>query len=88
MEENTSMKFREALVRAACLLVFVAQAASAQTWPQRPIKVVVPFPSGGQLDVVVRSVTEWLALILGQPIVVETKTGADGVIRDAHVVAE
>jgi tripartite-type tricarboxylate transporter receptor subunit TctC len=78
MEECLAMNFRAALTRAACLCVFVAHAASAQTWPQRPIKVVVPFPAGGQLDVVVRSVTERLAPVLGQPIVVETRTGADG----------
>lgn len=72
------MNVRTLIVRAACAAIFVAQAASAQSWPQRPIKVIVPFPAGGQLDIVVRSVTDRLAPMLGQPIVVETKTGADG----------
>jgi tripartite-type tricarboxylate transporter receptor subunit TctC len=74
------------LQRAACALVLAAQAATAQTaWPDRPIKVIVPFPAGGQLDVVVRSVTEKLAPVLGQPIVIETKTGADGNIGAEQV---
>jgi tripartite-type tricarboxylate transporter receptor subunit TctC len=75
------MTIRAVPARAACALVMLllAQAAPAQSaWPQRPIKVVVPFPAGGQLDVVVRSVTDRLAPVLGQPIVIETRTGADG----------
>ena len=75
------MTIRAVAARAACALVMLllAQAAPAQSaWPQRPIKVVVPFPAGGQLDVVVRSVTDRLAPVLGQPIVIETRTGADG----------
>ena len=50
----------------------------AQAWPDRPIKVVVPFPAGGQLDVVVRIIAERIGPALGQPIVVEVRTGADG----------
>jgi len=64
---------------AACLLLTGMQSVEAQTvWPVRPIKVIVPFPAGGQLDVVVRSVTDKLSPVLGQPIVVENRTGADG----------
>jgi tripartite-type tricarboxylate transporter receptor subunit TctC len=64
---------------ATCLVLFSMQAVEAQTaWPSKPIKVIVPFPAGGQLDVVVRSVTDKLSPILGQPIVVENRTGADG----------
>lgn len=64
---------------AACLLLAGMQSVEAQTaWPNRPIRVIVPFPAGGQLDVVVRSVTDKLSPILGQPIVVENRTGADG----------
>ncbi|MBA3506883.1 MAG: tripartite tricarboxylate transporter substrate binding protein [Betaproteobacteria bacterium] len=81
------MNIHALVARVACALVFVAQVASAQTaWPDKPIKVIVPFPAGGQLDVVVRSVTDKLSPVLGQPIVVETRTGADGNIG-AEVVA-
>jgi tripartite-type tricarboxylate transporter receptor subunit TctC len=63
----------------------IAQAQAS--WPSHPIKVIVPFPAGGQLDVVVRMVTDKIAPVLGQPIVVETKTGADGNIG-AELVAK
>jgi tripartite-type tricarboxylate transporter receptor subunit TctC len=61
----------------------VAQAA----WPVKPIKVLVPFPAGGQLDVVVRAIADKLQPVLGQPIVVENRTGADGNIA-AEAVAK
>ncbi len=49
-----------------------------EAWPTRPIRVIVPFPAGGQLDIVVRMVADKISPVLGQPIVFETKTGADG----------
>ncbi|MEP7063755.1 MAG: tripartite tricarboxylate transporter substrate binding protein [Betaproteobacteria bacterium] len=75
------MKIRALAARLVCALAILSgthTAAAQSAWPQRPIKVVVPFPAGGQLDVVVRSVTDRLAVALGQPIVIETRTGADG----------
>ena len=47
-------------------------------WPDKPIRLVIPFPAGGQLDVVSRLIAERLSPALGQPIVVEAKPGADG----------
>ena len=60
------------------LLATCAGGAAADDWPGRPIKWIVPFPAGGQLDVVSRLVAERIAPALGQPIVIEVKTGADG----------
>lgn len=58
---------------------FAAPLAHAQgAWPQKPIRIVVPFPAGGQLDVVARLIADRLSPVLGQPIVVEPKPGADG----------
>ncbi|MBK7474094.1 MAG: tripartite tricarboxylate transporter substrate binding protein [Betaproteobacteria bacterium] len=75
------------LAWSVCLLLSCLQVAQAQVvWPGKPVKVLVPFPAGGQLDVVVRSVTDKLAPILGQTIVVENRTGADGNIA-AEAVA-
>jgi tripartite-type tricarboxylate transporter receptor subunit TctC len=69
------------------LLLTMALGAFAQApWPAHPIRVVVPFPAGGQLDVVVRLVADKISPVLGQPIVVETRTGADGNIG-AEIVA-
>ena len=47
-------------------------------WPAKPIHLIVPFPAGGQLDVVARLVADRMAPVLGQPIIVEAKPGADG----------
>ena len=60
-----------------CLAAFAFVPAQA-AWPEHPIKVIVPFPAGGQLDVVVRLIAEKISPALGQPIVVEVHTGADG----------
>ncbi len=46
-------------------------------WPSRPIRVVVPYPAGGVVDVMARAVTQRLSVDLGQPIVVEAKPGAN-----------
>ena len=68
------------------LLFLTASLAHAQpAWPVKPIRLIVPFPAGGQLDVVVRIITEKVSPALGQPIVVENRTGADGKIGTEFV---
>jgi len=54
-------------------------------WPNRPIKLVVGFPAGGPVDTVSRIIGESLSRRLGQPIVVENRTGATGTIAAAQV---
>jgi tripartite-type tricarboxylate transporter receptor subunit TctC len=74
--------------KAAALAVAALAAGGAHaqpTWPDKPIRWIVPFPAGGQLDVVARLVAERLAPVLGQPIVVEAKPGADGNIGTEQV---
>ncbi|TFY97436.1 Bug family tripartite tricarboxylate transporter substrate binding protein [Ramlibacter rhizophilus] len=53
----------------------VASLAGAQDWPDRPLKLVVPYTAGGQFDVVARMVAERMQRTLGQPVVVENKPG-------------
>ncbi|MBL8386101.1 MAG: tripartite tricarboxylate transporter substrate binding protein [Burkholderiales bacterium] len=68
---------------AACLAAWLgvlAQPATAQDYPTRPITVVVPFPAGAAVDNLVRPLTGELARLLGQPVVVDNKGGAQGVI--------
>jgi tripartite-type tricarboxylate transporter receptor subunit TctC len=60
--------------------------ALAQQWPQKPIKVIVPFPPGGVTDSLARITADWLTPRLGQPVVAENRPGASGAIA-AELVA-
>jgi tripartite-type tricarboxylate transporter receptor subunit TctC len=57
----------------------------AQQWPQKPIKVVVPFPPGGVTDSLARITAEWLTQRLGQPVIAENRPGASGAIAAEFV---
>jgi tripartite-type tricarboxylate transporter receptor subunit TctC len=65
-------------IAAACALVALATAASAQDYPKRPITMIVPFAAGGTSDVIARTVAEQMAVALGQPVVIENVAGAGG----------
>jgi tripartite-type tricarboxylate transporter receptor subunit TctC len=54
--------------------------AFAQVWPSKPVRFVVPFPPGGPLDAVARTIGQAVQSLLGQPIVIENKPGALGSI--------
>jgi tripartite-type tricarboxylate transporter receptor subunit TctC len=54
--------------------------AIAQAWPTKPIRMVIPYPPGGSVDLSGRRLTEDLTAELGQPIVVENRSGANGII--------
>ncbi|HET7671028.1 MAG TPA: tripartite tricarboxylate transporter substrate binding protein [Burkholderiales bacterium] len=58
--------------------LIVSSSALAQTFPAKPVRVVVPFPPGGGTDIVARTVTPKMAEILGQPFIVENRAGAGG----------
>ncbi|MDB5379236.1 MAG: Tripartite-type tricarboxylate transporter, receptor component TctC [Rubritepida sp.] len=64
----------------ALAAAFLAGPALAQAWPDHPLRVVVPFAPGGVTDSIGRLASEWLSGKLGQPVVVENRTGANGMI--------
>lgn len=70
---------------AAALLAALALPAAAQDWPQRAVRLVVPFPPGGGTDVVSRIVAQRLSEAIGQPVVVENRGGAGGAIGSEAV---
>jgi tripartite-type tricarboxylate transporter receptor subunit TctC len=71
-------------VAAFCAALMLAAAANAQ-YAERPVTMVVPFPPGGVADTVARPVAEAMGRALGQPVVIENKSGAGGGIGMAHV---
>jgi tripartite-type tricarboxylate transporter receptor subunit TctC len=78
------MRLRNLIVLLA--VVALPQAAAAQTYPSRPIVMVVPYAAGGTFDVMGRIVAVRMSEILGQQIVVENTTGAGGIIGVNRVV--
>lgn len=71
---------RRMLVGAALAVPLLARPALAQDFPRRPIRMIVPFPAGGSSDVIVRWIAQKLTPVLGQPIVVDNRGGANGTI--------
>ena len=69
---------RAALI--ACLLCVVGATVSAQSWPNKPLKLIVPYAPAGGTDVLARNLAQKLTEALGQPVVVENRAGADGMI--------
>src|SRR5688572_12357475 len=66
-------------------LLLVCTTAYGQAYPSRPVRVIVPFPSGGTTDIVARLVAERLGATLGQPAVIENRAGAGGAIGAAEI---
>ena len=65
---------------AALGATFATTVARAQAWPERPVRVVVPAPAGSSLDIIVRTLGDKLKERWGQPLVVDNKAGAGGML--------
>jgi tripartite-type tricarboxylate transporter receptor subunit TctC len=63
---------------ALALLIGLSPIVHAQDWPNRPVRLIVPFAAGGSTDVAARLVAEYLTRSLGQQVFVENRTGANG----------
>jgi tripartite-type tricarboxylate transporter receptor subunit TctC len=66
-------------------LLSVTIPAEAQTYPNRPVRIVAPFPAGGGLDLVSRALGQRLSTALGQSIIIDNRSGADGMIGTEQV---
>ena len=70
---------------AICLSAGTAVIAHAQGYPERPIKLVVPFPAGGATDTTARLIAQRMQLMLGQSVIIENQGGAGGSIGAKQV---
>jgi tripartite-type tricarboxylate transporter receptor subunit TctC len=73
------------VLTAACLLVAFSAVAAAQDYPNRPVRLVVPFPPGGINDIVGRVIAQHLGDRLGKQVIVENRGGAGGVVGSEFV---
>jgi tripartite-type tricarboxylate transporter receptor subunit TctC len=71
---------------AGAIAIPSARMAWAQTYPARPIQLIVGFPAGGQVDIIARVTAQWLSQQLGQSVVVENRPGAGGALGAEAVV--
>lgn len=78
---------RVLLSGAASVSAFGIRCALAESWPERPVTIIVPFAAGGNTDGIARMMAQWLGDIFGKPFVVENRPGAGGAIA-AEVVAK
>ena len=69
----------------AAVLSLGAWFAHAQTWPAKPVRIVLQFPPGGSTDAVARILAQSMSVSIGQPVIVENKPGADGAIAGEFV---
>ena len=80
MKAIHSLTRRRVMQAMAMGLAVAGSNAMAQTWPTRPISLIVPFAAGGTTDVLARALADKLSQNLGQPVVVESKPGAGATI--------
>jgi tripartite-type tricarboxylate transporter receptor subunit TctC len=76
---------RRSVLRGALATPFLATSGFAETWPSRPVRLVIPFGAGGSVDVVGRLLAEKMGAILGQPLMIDNRPGGGTAIGAVHV---
>jgi tripartite-type tricarboxylate transporter receptor subunit TctC len=79
--------FKNKYLYISCLWLATAAAAHAQNYPNRPVRLVVPYPPGGGTDVIARTLAQKMTEVMGQQVLVDNRPGANGIIG-SDVVAK
>ncbi len=74
------MKLKSVLFVLAAVALAASSGVQAQAWPTKPIKIIIPFPPGNTTDIMTRLVAPRLSERLGQPVIVENRPGASGML--------
>lgn len=74
------MKRRHLLASVSAGLVLPAMARAQAPWPERPVRLIVPFPPGGSTDTIARIIQPQMSELLGRPLVIENRGGASGAV--------
>lgn len=85
MQKVNSIMRRQFLTLLALGGVLASAGAAAQSYPAKPVRLVVPFPAGGATDILARTISQRAAEKLGQQIVIDNRPGAGGTIGSDHV---
>lgn len=78
-------KFLGAAIAASATPLTLSEARAQSAYPNKPIRLVVGYPAGGQTDIVARTYGEYITRVLGQPVIVENKAGGGGILAAVEV---
>src|SRR5262249_52327799 len=84
-KESLMLTRRSLLAGSAAVVLGGVGAARAEDWPQRPLRMIVPFGPGGGADIIGRIVAQSLQEKLGQPVVIENRPGAAGTLGNEAI---
>lgn len=76
---------RRQFIQSATLMTLPGVLSAQSAWPDRPVRLVVPYPPGASTDALGRMVAQRVSAAIGQPVVVENRAGASGIIGTEHV---
>lgn len=82
------MKLTSAIVLSAAAMLSTSQAQTVAAWPEKPVRIIVPFAAGGSTDIVARKVAQKLTELTSQPFIVENKPGAGGTVGAAYAKSQ